>query len=130
MAEFIGQGIISVKADVDECLRFFDGLGKSEKSVTKAIMTQVGIGGRLAARKHYPSVLSKKSGKLYKSIKYKVYKNGKNVVFSADAVSGKKTSKDGRIARYGYMLASGYSITAKDPHKSIVKEVWKELKGI
>lgn len=133
MAEFIGQGIISVKADVDECLRFFDGLGKSEKSVSKAIMTQVGIGGRLAARKHYPSVLSKKSGKLYKSIKYKVYKNGRNVVFSADAVSGKKTSKDGRIARYGYMLASGYSITAKDPNKHLTFNIngkWVKKKSV
>ena len=133
MAQYIGQGIISVKADVDECLRFFDGLGKSEKSVSKSIMNQVGIGGRMAARKFYPSVLHKKSGTLYKSIKYKVYKNGRNVVLTADADSGKKTSKDGRIARYGFMLASGYTITAKDPHKYLTFNIngkWVKKKSV
>ena len=111
--EKLGQGIISIKADVIECVRFFDGLDVSEKSITKGIMSQVGQGGRLAARKSYPTILHKRTGKLFKSIKYKVYKNGQSVIFSANADSGKKTSKDGRLARYGYMLASGYTITAK-----------------
>jgi len=112
--EQIGNGIISIKADVDECVMFFDNLGKSEKSISKAIMTQVGQGGKQAAKKHYPSVLHKRTGNLFRSIVFKTYKNGKTVVFSANANSGKKTSKDGRIARYGYMLASGYTITAKN----------------
>ena len=111
--ETIGNGIISVKAEVDQVLRFFDGIKVSEKSISRGIMSQVGQGGRKAVRSKYGSILHKRSGALYKSIKYKVYKNGRNVVFSADANSGKKTSKDGRIARYGYMLASGYTITAK-----------------
>lgn len=133
MAEFIGQGIISIKADVDECLRFFDGLGKSEKTVTKAIMTQVGIGGKKSAKKTYPAIVHKRTGKLFKSIKYKVNKNGQNVIFSANADSGKKTSKDGRLARYGYMLASGYSITAKDPHKYLTFNIngkWVKKKSV
>ena len=111
--EQIGSGIISIRADVDECVMFFDNLGKSEKSISKAIMTEVGKGGKQAAKKNYPSVLNKRTGKLFKSIVYKTYKNGKTVIFSANADSGKKTSKDGRLARYGYMLASGYTITAK-----------------
>lgn len=112
--EMIGNGIISVKADVDQVLRFFDGIKVSEKSISRSIMSQVGQGGRKYVRSRYASILHKKSGALYKSIKYRVYENGKNVVFSSDANSGKKTSKDGRIARYGYMLASGYTINAKN----------------
>ena len=48
-------------------------------------------------------------------------------------ISGKKTSKDGRIARYGYMLASGYSITAKDPHKYLTFNIngkWVKKKSV
>ncbi len=112
--EKLGQGIISIKADVIECVRFFDGLDVSEKSITKGIMSQVGQGGRLAARKSYPTILHKRTGKLFKSIKYKVYKNGQTVIFSANADSGKRTAKDGRLARYGYMLASGYTIKRGD----------------
>lgn len=111
MAEYIGDGIISIKADVDQALRFFDGLGKSERSITRAIGTQVGIGGRNAVRKFYPSILNKRTGKLYKSIYYKVKKN--EVIISANADSGKHTAKDGRLARYGYMLAAGYQIERK-----------------
>ena len=113
MAQQIGEGIISIKADVDQCIMFFDGLGMSEKSVSKAIMTEVGKGGKKASKSNYPGILHKRSGNLFKSIKYKTYKNGKTVIFSANADSGKKTAKDGRIARYGYMLASGYDIYAK-----------------
>ena len=113
MAQQIGSGIISVKAEVDQVLRYFDGLGASDKSITKGIMTEVGKGGRKKARAYYPAVIRKRTGRLFKSIRYKVYKNGQSVIFSANADSGKKTSKDGRLARYGYMLASGYTITAK-----------------
>lgn len=133
MAQQIGQGIISIKAEVDECLRFFDGLGASDKTITKGIMTQVGQGGRSEVRKRYPGIIHKRTGKLFKSIKYKVYKNGQNVIFSANADSGKKTSKDGRLARYGYMLASGYSITAKDPHKYLTFNIngkWVKKKSV
>lgn len=113
MAVRMGDGLISIKADVIECVRFFEGVGISEKAITKSIMSQIGQGGKSAARKQYPGVLHKRTGKLFKSIKYKVYKSGQSVVFSANADSGKNTSKFGRRARYGYMLAAGYTITAK-----------------
>ena len=110
----IGNGIISIKAEVDTAVRYFDTLGQSERTVTRAIMNQVGQGGRKAIRSKYSSILHKRSGKLYKSIKYSIFDNGKSVIFSINASSGKKTSKDGRNARYGYMLSSGYTITAKN----------------
>ena len=113
MAEQLGEGIISIKADVIECIRFFDGLGVSEKTIGRAIMTQVGQGGRLAARRAYPGILHKRTGKLFKSIKYKTFKKGQSVIFSANADSGKKTDRYGKLARYGYMLAAGYDIKAK-----------------
>lgn len=113
MAVKLGDGLISIKADVIECVRFFDGINDNEKSIKKSIMSQIGQGGRIAVRKQYPGVLHKRTGKLFKSIRYKVYKSGDAVVFSANADSGKNTSKLGRRARYGYMLAAGYSITAK-----------------
>ena len=113
MARVIGSGIISIKSEVDDCLSYFHGLEANETKITKAIMTSVGQGGRLAVRKRYSSILSKRTGKLYNSIKYTVFDKGKSVIFSANANSGKKTAKDGRTARYGYMLASGYTIHAK-----------------
>ncbi len=113
MARVIGSGIISVKSEVDDCLAYFHGLEANESKITKAIMTSVGQGGRIAVRKRYSSVLKKGTGKLYDSIKYKVFDKGRSVIFSANANSGKRTSKDGRTARYGYMLSSGYTIRAK-----------------
>ena len=35
------------------------------------------------------------------------------VIISNNADSGKNTAKDGRTARYGFMLAAGYTIEAK-----------------
>lgn len=110
MAQYLGDGLVSVKADVDEALKFFENLSVSEKTISKAILRSVGQGGRKAMRKGYNAVLNKRTGKLYKSLQYKVYRNGKTLVFTNDADSGKRTAKDGRIARYGFMLASGYTI--------------------
>lgn len=113
MAQYLGDGLVSVKADVDEALRFFENLNVSEKTISKAILRSVGQGGRKAMRSGYNAVLKKRTGKLYKSLMYKVYRNGKTLVFTNNADSGKRTAKDGRIARYGFMLASGYTIEAK-----------------
>lgn len=113
MAEIIGDGIVSIKADVKECVDFFENLAVSEKSVSKAIMRSVGQGGRRAVKRNYPTVLKKRTGELYKSIKYKVYRSGGSVVITNSAQTDKHTSKDGRVARYGFMLASGYTIEAK-----------------
>ena len=131
MAQELGQGVISIKADVIECIRFFDGLGVSEKTIGRAIMTQVGQGGRIAARKAYPGILHKRTGKLFKSIHFTKFKNGQSILFSANADSGKKTSKDGRLARYGYMLASGYTITAKKGWLTFFADgKWHKVKSV
>lgn len=119
MPEYLGDGIVSVKADIKDAMDFFSTLGVSEKTIGKAILRSVGQGGRKAMRKGYNAVLKKRTGTLYRSLKYIVYRNGKTLVFTNDASSGKRTSKDGRVARYGFMLASGYTVngTSEDGTK-------------
>lgn len=108
--------VISVEADVSEALALFEGLEVNKKAITKNLMRTVGAGARQAVKKQYNHYLHKRSGKLYKSIRY-VIATGKmgnvDAAITNDANSGKPTSKDGRIARYGFMLASGYNITPK-----------------
>ena len=114
MAEYLKGGIISIKADIEEAQAFLTELGYQRKSINKALLRAVGTGGRQAIRRNYKSVLKKRTGKLYKEgIKSFVKQNGTAVVFTNNVDSGEKTSKDGRLARYGFMLASGYTIKPK-----------------
>jgi hypothetical protein len=117
MAEILDAGTISIRADIKEAQDFLMDLGYNRKSINKAILRSVGTGGRQAIRKNYKTVLKKHTGKLYKGITSYVYRNGTRVVFTDNVDSGKKTSKDGRIARYGFMLASGYSVESKNKKK-------------
>ena len=109
MAEYRGDGIISIKADIAEAQAYLATLGLKRKTINKAILRSVGTGGKRAVKSNYRTILHKRTGTLYKGIKSIVYRNGTRVVFTDEADSGKNTSKDGRIARYGFMLASGYT---------------------
>lgn len=111
MAEKFGAGIISLEADFKEAFAMLDGLEYNSKTVKKRVLSAFGTGGRQAIRRNYNKVLHKKTGTLYRSIRSYVYRNGSRIVFTNDAESGKNTAKDGRPARYGFMLASGYEIT-------------------
>ena len=117
MADYQGDGIISIKADIAEAQALLSTLGLKRKSINKALLRSAGTGGKQAIRRNYKSVLHQRSGKLYKGIKSIVYNNGTKVVFTNDVDSGKNTAKDGRIARYGFMLASGYTNTPKKKGK-------------
>ena len=114
MAEVLDQGVISIKADIKEAQDYLSQLGYKRTTINKAILRFVGTGGRQAIRKNYKSILNKRTGNLYKGITSYVYRNGTKVVFTDNVDSGKNTSKDGRIARYGFMLASGYTIKPKN----------------
>ena len=118
MAERIG-GAISLQADLQECYKLLDGLETNHKTVRKAIMRAASTGGRQYVKRQFKNVLHSRTGKLYKSIFSYVDKRGYKIVFSNNADSGKRTSKDGRIARYGFMLASGYTITPKQANKPL-----------
>lgn len=113
MAERIGQAI-SLQANLQECYRLLDGLETNRKTVRKAIMRAASTGGRQYVKRQYKNVVHSRTGKLYKSIFSYVDKRGYKIVFSNNADSGKPTSKDGRLARYGFMLASGYEIKPKN----------------
>ena len=104
---------ITIKANVDQCLNFFNGLDVNKKAIKKKILSSVGTGAKQAVKRNYGSILHRKSGTLYKSIFSKVKWDGTGVYVSNRANSGKPTGKDGRNARYGFMLASGYTVEAK-----------------
>ena len=119
MAKQIAAGIISLEADLQECYRLLDGITHNNKTVRKYILRAASTGGRQYVKRQYNSVLHRRSGKLYKSITSYVDRNGYKITFTNDANSGKATSKDGRLARYGFMLAHGYTIEPKAGNKTL-----------
>lgn len=114
MASKLGLGVISINTDITEAMAVFNGLDVNRKSIQKKLLGSVGTGGKQAVRRNYRSVLKKRSGLLYKSIKSYVKRNGSAVVFTDTAESGKNTGKGGKSGRYPFMLASGYTVEAKD----------------
>lgn len=110
------DGYIRVSADINEALRFFDGLDVNRKAIKKNLLRSLGTGAKNAVKHSYGQYLRKRTGTLYRSITSKVSRTGKSVVISNNAESGKNTAKDGRAARYGFMLAQGYTIEAKTSH--------------
>ena len=118
MAESFG-GIISIQGELQNCYRLLDGLEHNNKTVRKYIMRAAATGARQYVKRQYKSVLHKRSGTLYKSITSYVDRKGYKIIFTNNATSDKPTSKDGRLARYGFMLASGYTIEPKAGHKTL-----------
>lgn len=114
MARKLGEGIISINADVSDAMAVFNGLEVNKKAIQKKLLTAVGTGGKQAIKRNYRSVLRKRSGTLYKSIRSYVKRNASAVVFTNSADSGKNTGKGGKSGRYGFMLASGYDVEAKN----------------
>ena len=110
MAEKISAGVISLQVELQECYRFLDGIEHNNKTVRKYIMRAASTGGRQYVKRQYKSVLRKKTGQLYKTMTSYVNRTGYQIVFTNSADSGKRTAADGRTARYGFMLATGYTI--------------------
>lgn len=113
MAQNTGDGYIRIGADISQCMSFFDGLDVNKKAIQKNLLRTVGTGAKQATKKNLNHYLRRRSGTLYKSITSRLSRSGKSVVISNNAESGKNTAKDGRAARYGFMLAAGYTIEAK-----------------
>lgn len=97
---------ISIESDLTEAVELIDGLVKSRKSIKKAVLRRVATQGKNKAKRNYKSVLNKKSGYLYKTIRSYVYKNGRASVVTAH--------KPGDPVRYGFVLAAGATIEAKN----------------
>ena len=120
MAEKIAAGVVSLQVELQQCYRMLDGIEHNNRKVRKYIMQAASTGGRSYVKRQYKSVLHKRSGLLYKTMTSYVDRNGYKIVFTNSADSGKRTAKDGRTARYGFMLASGYTIQPKVKGKALI----------
>ena len=101
---------LSVKTEFDEALDMLQGLGADRKRMMRRLLSGIGTSARSKVRKAYKSFgLGKDTGELYKSISRKVVRSGKGVIVEAKA----RTRDDGNVF-YGYALAKGARITAKD----------------
>ena len=99
MAKKLGEGVIGIKAEISDAMAVFNGLDVNRKAIQKKILASVGTGGKQAIRRNYRSVLKKRSGTLYKSIRSYVKRNASAVVFTNNADSGKNTGKGGKAGK-------------------------------
>ena len=113
MATNTGDGYIRISADISECMAVFDGFNVNRHAIQRRLLSTIGTGARLAVKRNLDNYLHRKSGTLYRSIRSVMSKSGRSVIITNNASSGKPTAKDGRDARYGFMLAAGYTIQAK-----------------
>ncbi len=98
----------SVKTEFDEALKLLEKLGGDRKKMMRRLLSGIGTSAKAKVKKTYKTYgLHKNSGELYKSIKSRVVRSGRGVIIDAKAQS------DGGIF-YGYALAKGARITAKD----------------
>lgn len=98
---------ISLEVDIQECLDLFEGLEKDKKKIERAILAGVGSTVRNQIKKSYKRDLNKRTGELYKSIKRGVVRSGNAVVIQPKARAANHVF-------YGYALAKGSKITAKN----------------
>jgi hypothetical protein len=100
---------VSVETDLAEALSYLEGLGANRDKMLRRLLGGIGTAARSQVRKAYKSQgLSKGSGALYKSINRRVIRSGKAVI-----VEAKAASQETKVF-YGYALAKGARITAKD----------------
>lgn len=97
---------ISIEPQLDDAIEEIGDLVRNEKSIRKSILSQVGTKAKTRAKRDYKTILNKKSGNLYKSIRKYVYRNGKAVVITAHNI--------GDTNRYGFILAHGFTSEVKN----------------
>ena len=104
--QFQGETLINVKADVDEAMRMLEALHGNRNSMRRRILSGIGTAVKQHVKSRYSSMLQKRSRTLYKSVTAKVFKSGAAVKVSPRA------EHENRL--YGYALAKGSTITAKE----------------
>lgn len=127
MARNLDDGAISVKTDIEDCMAFFDGLEVNKTQIRKRLMRVTGRGAVQAAKRGIGNTLHNRTGNLKRGMTYTMGWQGEYVKVYSGADSGKATSglrpsqrflrhgithEHRRNARYGFMLASGYTATA------------------
>jgi len=120
------SGFISIQADIDDALAFFDGLEVNQKQIQKRLLRTTGIGASKYAKKNF-NALKSRTGKLKKSITYRLGKDGNYVVVtntaeSDNATARREITKRGKLgaarkARYGFMLAHGFTNVSKSENR-------------
>ena len=123
----IDRGPISIKTDISDCMKFFDGLDVNRNQIQSRLMRTTGQGAVIAARRGFGKTLRNRTGNLKRHITYVMGDKGSRVTIYSDANSGKATSgvrtsrrlltygishEHRRIARYGFMLAKGFTAGA------------------
>lgn len=100
--------MLSVETDISEVLDTLEDLGGRRTTMMRHLLSGIGTAAKNEVRKRYKSFgLTKGTGQLYKSIKRKVFRNGKAVLIQA------KAQREGGVY-YGYALAKGSEIKAKN----------------
>ena len=97
---------VTLETQMDNDIDMMGDLVKNEQSMRKSILGQVGNKAKTAAKRDFNSVLHKRSGYLYKTIRKYLYRNGKAVVVTAHKADDKN--------RYGFALAHGFTATPKN----------------
>ena len=124
---FNSDDAISIKTDISDCLKFFDGLDVNRVQIKRRLMKVTGRGAVLAAKRGVGNTLHNRTGTLKKGMTYTMGWQGEYVKIYSKADSGKATAglrrsqrflkygithEHRRTARYGFMLAYGYTATA------------------
>ena len=97
---------ITVNADIKEAMNVLEGFDKERPNIKKHLLGMSGQKTRSKVKKAYNSYLHKRSGNLYKSIHYYLYRNKKAAVVTVH-------NKEDKV-RYGYMLTHSYDVAPKN----------------
>lgn len=97
---------IEIETQLDEAIDFMGDLVTNEERTRRSILSQVAGKAKTRAKRSYNSILKKKSGNLYRSIRKYVYRNGRAAVVTAHKPEDK--------IRYGFALAHGFDSVAKN----------------
>ena len=97
---------ISVESDITEASRLLKGFDKERPNVRKNLLRMSAQKTRSKVKKSFTSYLHKRSGNLYKSVRYSLYRNKRAAVVTAH-------NKEDNY-RYGFALAHGYDVTPKN----------------
>ena len=92
---------VDIQTDLTEALNELEGFEKERKQIKKNLLRTAAQKARKKVKASYAQYLHKRSGELYKSLTYKVWKDGSE----ADVYPTKK---------YGFMLSAGFT-TPKQP---------------
>ena len=104
------MAFIEMETQLDDAMELLNGIQHNEQRIRKSVLGMFGTKAKNAAKRNYTSVLHKRSGYLYKTIRKYTYTNGKAVVITAH--------RNEDTNRYGFVLAHGATIEPRN-HKTL-----------